>query len=121
MPSVSPTLTAIGVAALRALYTNMPGALRIVHDPFAASTLIATYTCPGLGARRFPTLHLRAIARLIGEPVRGELSTPELHAILEQHGLEVSSDQPVSRWAAPSLPGGLVRGPEWERLVVAVK
>lgn len=88
----------------------------------SGSRLIATYTCPGLGIARGPTLHLRLGARLIGEAVHGEISTRALHALLESHGLVADHDNPVNAWASHVVPlADRMSGPQWERLLVASK
>ena len=85
------------------------------------STLVGTYTCPGLGTV-LPTAHLRWAARLIGEPLRGLISTSQLHQLLESADLQPTVDEPVTRWAALTLPRSeATSGPDWERLIVAVR
>jgi len=79
------------------------------------STFIATYTTPDLGGARF-TAHLRAGAWLIGEPLRGLMFPDELRAMLSARGFRISRDAAVGDWNEPRTPG-----PQWERLVVAVR
>ena len=99
------------------------GTIRVVASMSApGSSLIATYTCPGLGGAGRPTVHLRLGARLVGEPIAGEVSTRDLHAWLSQHGLQVDRDEPVNGWAPRVMPHGeLLTGPDWERVFVASK
>jgi methyltransferase (TIGR00027 family) len=96
------------------------GALARLSAP--GSTLIATYTRPGFGARRALRLRARLAARLVGEPVRGAIETAELHARLERAGFRVETDEGPLDWEKRYWPAGEAgRGAEWERAIVAVK
>lgn len=86
------------------------------------STLIATYTRPNLGQGERPTLHWRAAAWLVGEPVRGETSTESLRTRLEARGFEVAGDEGneeaiVRYWGA----SWLAQATGWERVMEAVR
>ena len=78
----------------------------------AGSRLILTYTPPGFGQSRKPTMHVRLIARLIGERVTGEVEAGRLEAELNERGFEVISDESLRDSSS---------GPDWERVVEAHK
>jgi methyltransferase (TIGR00027 family) len=82
------------------------------------SRIAVTYTRP---ARRRLALFdpaTRAIARAVGEPVRGMMETEAMVEKLAHVGFVLVSDESVQDWAARWWPGERIRD-EWERLAVA--
>jgi methyltransferase (TIGR00027 family) len=93
--------------------------LRAVSALSAPGSRIAvTYTRP---ARRRLALFdppTRAIARVVGEPVRGMMETEAMAHMLASVGFVPVSDESVRDWAARWWPGETIHH-EWERLAVA--
>lgn len=70
------------------------------------------------GLERWVVPPVRAIAGLIGEPVRGMLSRAELERRLGDAGLALVSDESAKEWAPRYWPGQAAPMREWERLAV---
>ncbi len=94
----------------------------IAHLSAPRSTVIATYTCPNLGRGNGSSMFWRAAARAVGEPIRGETTTDDLHARLGQRNFEVLSDEgnneAIHRYWGDAHAGDAT---EWERVVVAIR
>lgn len=71
------------------------------------------------GLERWVIPPVRAIAGLVGEPVRGMLSRAELERRLGDAGLVLVSDESAREWAPRCWPGQAAGLREWERLAVA--
>lgn len=85
----------------------------------AKSRLAVTYTRPTIVEDTPLADAARAALALVGEPVRGALSTEDLRTELERVGFDLVHDESASDWAPrfwQSTPVALL---EWERLAVA--
>jgi methyltransferase (TIGR00027 family) len=83
------------------------------------SRIAVTYTQPG--RRRAPRLldpAARLLGDLVGEPIRGMMSTPAMFQALAVAGFRRVSDESDADWAARFWPS-LRPADEWERLAVA--
>jgi methyltransferase (TIGR00027 family) len=88
----------------------------------AGSTFLATYTRPNLGQGSSVTLHWRIAARMVGEPVRGEMATDTVRRDLDARGFDVVADEGTADWIERYWPASeRSRESGWERLVVAVR
>jgi methyltransferase (TIGR00027 family) len=93
------------------------------------SRLALTYTRPpdaqkGSGQRRsgldaWLVGPSRAMAGIVGEPVRGMLSRADLALRLRDAGFALVSDESAKEWAPRYWPGQAASQREWERLAVA--
>ncbi len=92
----------------------------------AGSVLLMTYGTPDLApildGVLAPAAPLVDFAfGLLGEPLRGRMSTEEAHALLRAHGLDPREDSSSVEWAAAHLRGRPSRIAIGERLVRAVR
>lgn len=95
--------------------------LRAVASLSAPGSRIAlTYSRDGGGIGEGGVLLplARALARSIGEPLRGVASPEAMAARLAEAGFEVVSDESTEDWAPRYWPGQRPRLREWERLVI---
>jgi methyltransferase (TIGR00027 family) len=101
-------------------------AIAVLSPP--GSRLAITYTRPneppsgemgerGLEAWVIPPA--RALAGLVGEPVRGMVSREEIERRLNDAGFAVLSDESAADWVPRYWPGQAAGRREWERLAVA--
>jgi methyltransferase (TIGR00027 family) len=103
-----------------------PDAIRATLDEIAAasasgSRVAMTYS-PPIEAPSLSRAFARTVATLISEPLHGHMTTREAHALLDERGFRVESDEAAADWAVrywpPSEHG---RAKAYERLVVAVR
>jgi methyltransferase (TIGR00027 family) len=86
-----------------------------------ASTLVMTYIPPDYGSRALKAVAGR-LARLLGEPVLGEIDAHDLRSAVELLGFQVESDDAAPEWARRYWPAREAeRARVWERLLVAVR
>jgi len=86
---------------------------------YPGSTLVMTYIPPDYGSPALKAVAGR-LARLLGEPVLGEIAPQELESALSKLGFRVESDDAAPDWARrywPAREAKHVRA--WERLLVA--
>ena len=91
-------------------------AIAVLSPP--GSRIALTYTRPS-ELEAWVTPPTRALAGLVGEPVRGMLSRVELEERLRDAGFTLISDESVKEWAPRYWPGQAAEKREWERLAVA--
>jgi len=96
------------------------GTLDAVARASAPGSLLAmTYTRPGsVGGALFEGL-TAMMATVIGEPVRGALSSDDLRLELERAGLALRADESPQEWANEVWGGAPPGLREWERLAIA--
>jgi methyltransferase (TIGR00027 family) len=82
------------------------------------SRIAVTYTRPGRRRLALFDPATRAIARAVGEPVRGMMETEAMARTLASVGFVPVSDESHRDWAARWWPNERIRD-EWERLAVA--